>query len=145
MFGFFAIIGFVLAGFLEKKLSYSWSWMVSLGVALISSFLLYASGLSQTAVTWLEVPVGGVASAFSSITGEPLTPMVLMGVITTGAVLVTVFDLWMDHTYNPKARAALIVAPITAHGAGGWVGEFVAGIHGTGADIAMSLTANMFG
>lgn len=140
-----AIAAFAAAHWSDKKITGGRWWWIPLGIGLTGSMLLYASSASQTLQGWMDVPVGWVSQLFGGVLGEPLPHQVIYGIVAAGLLLVTIADLLKDHSYNRQARTALIVAPIAAHGAGGWVGNLIAAVHGTGADIAVSLVGDMFG
>ncbi|RNL80706.1 hypothetical protein [Halostreptopolyspora alba] len=143
MYLFLAVACFVLAHWADGKITKLW-W-IPLGVGVIGSMLLYASSASTTVQGWLDVPIGWLGDIVSGVFGEQLPTMVVYGVLAAGLLLITIADLVKDHSYNSRARMALVGAPILAHGAGGWVGDTIAAIHGSGAEAAMSLVNGMFG
>jgi hypothetical protein len=135
MYGFLAVCLFVLAKWLDKKLTMKlWGGLIPLLIGLGGSMLLYASALSQTIVGWTNAVVGPLAEQIGSWIGEPLPMTVVYGVACIGGAVVTVIDLWKDHTYNPKATTALIITPIAAHGSGsGVIPMLIDQIHMAGA------------
>ncbi|MBB4931888.1 hypothetical protein F4561_002708 [Lipingzhangella halophila] len=140
-----AIAAFVLAAWSDGKIKGGHWWWIPLGVGVMGSMLLYASSASQTMQGWMDVPISWVAQIFAGVLGESLPHQIIYGIIATGLLLITIADLAKDHSYNRQARTALVVAPIAAHGAGGWVGDIIATVHGSGADIVVSLVDGMFG
>lgn len=137
MFGFLAICAFAAAHWLDKKLRMPvWGGIVPLTVALCGSMLLYASALSTTALGWANWLIVPLTSWFGGLIGESLSPATVYGVACIAGAAVTVMDLWKDHTYNPRAIAAMIITPIAAHGAAaGWLPQIIDALHSAGAAI----------
>lgn len=140
-----AIAAFVLAAWADKKITGGRWWWIPLGIGVTGSMLLYASSASLTMQGWMDVPISWVAAIFAGTLGESLPHQVIYGIVAAGLLLITIADILKDHSYNKKARLALIIAPIAAHGAGGWVGDLIAAVHGGGAEIAVAIVGGMFG
>lgn len=116
-----ALLFFVAAALLNRRLEgNNWSPWVVLPTAIVGSLMWYASA-------WSDKTAGGVSGVLNMI-GAPVT--IVMSVICVIALVGTIADLIIDSTYNPAAVWALIIAPVAAHGAGGFVGEFVRGMYG---------------
>ncbi|MDA8368607.1 MAG: hypothetical protein M0026_01905 [Nocardiopsaceae bacterium] len=145
MYAFLALIVWGLAEWCDRKLTGAWTWWIPLAIAIFGSMLLYASQLSVRASEWMLVPVTWVTELWAMVAGEPLPTTWVMSAIAGACLLVTVWDVVKDHAYNGKARFALIIAPIAAHQADGWVGGLVDAVHSAGAEIAVMLTGGMLG
>lgn len=117
-----ALLFFVAAWYLNRRLEgNNWSPWVVLPIAIMGSLMWYASA-------WSANISGGISGILSGI-GAPASTV--MGVICLLALVGTIADLLIDATYNIAAVWALIVAPVAAHGAGGFVGGFVReGVYG---------------
>lgn len=116
-----ALLFFIFAALLNRRLEgNSWSPWVVLPTAIVGSLMWYASAWSAK----MSNGLGGVLDMI----GAPV--MITMSVICVIALVGTVADLIIDSTYNVAAVWALIVAPVAAHGAGGFVGDFVRGMYG---------------
>ncbi|MEU5859332.1 hypothetical protein ABZ799_28805 [Nocardiopsis dassonvillei] len=136
MFAFLSACFFGGAYWLDGKLTMKfWGGFIPLLVGLAGSMLLYASPASQTILGWLNNwPIGPLTSWLGGLLGEPLPVSVVYGVVCIAGAVVTGFDLWKDHTYNPVAITALVLTPIAAHGAGdGVLPAFIDMIHSWGA------------
>ena len=147
MYGFLAIVFFVWAQWLDKKLRMPiWGGLIPLLVGLAGSMLLYASALSSTVAQGLNYVVEPLASQLGSMIGEQLPLSTVWGVVCIAGAAVTVVDLWKDHTYNSKARTALIITPIAAHGAGGgWLPAVIDAVHQAGAGMVAAIVAGAVG
>lgn len=147
MYGFLAIVFFVWAQWLDKKLRMPiWGGLIPLLVGLAGSMLLYASALSSTVAQGLNYVVEPLASQLGSMIGEQLPLSTVWGVVCIAGAAVTVMDLWKDHTYNSKARGALIITPIAAHGAGGgWLPAVIDAVHQAGAGMVAAIVAGAVG
>lgn len=117
-----ALALFVLAWWLNRRLEgNNWSAWVVIPIAIIASFMWYASAWSA------GIARGGVA-LFGGM-GAPAT--IIMSIICVAAIVGTIADLVIDSSYNVAAVWSLLIAPIAAHEAGGFVGVFVReGIYG---------------
>lgn len=116
-----ALVFFVAAWLVNRRLEgNNWSPWIVLPTAIIGSLMWYASAFSAKTANGLESVIGAI--------GAPETT--IMSVICVIALVGTIADLIIDSAYNPAAVWALIIAPIAAHGAGGFVGEFVRGMYG---------------
>lgn len=136
MFAFLSACFFGGAYWLDKKIKLKfWGGIIPLLVGLAGSMLLYASPASQTILGWLNTwPIGPLASWLGGLLGEPLPVSVVYGVACIAGAVVTGFDLYKDHTYNPVAITALVITPIAAHGAGdGFLPAAIDMIHSWGA------------
>lgn len=148
MFAFLAACMFVGAYYLDKKLQMKlWGGLVPLLVGLAGSMLLYRSPASITILGWLNNwPVGPISGWFGGLVGEPLPVAVVYGVACIGGAVVTVFDLWKNHKYNPAAITALVITPIAAHGAGdGWLPQMIDMLHTWGAGAAAGIIGGTVG
>ncbi|MFC9941339.1 hypothetical protein [Nocardiopsis alba] len=148
MFAFLAACFFGGAYWLDKKIRIKfWGGMVPLLVGLAGSMLLYASPASQTILGWLDSwPVGPLTAWLGGLLGEPLPTSVVYGVLCIAGAVVTVFDLWKDHTYNPLAITALVVTPIAAHGSGsGFLPTIIDGLHTAGAAFVAGIVGGAIG
>lgn len=116
-----ALIFFIMAWFLNRRLEgNNWSPWVVLPTAIVGSLMWYASA-------WSAKTSNGFSSVVDML-GAPVT--ITMSVICVIALVGTIADLIIDSSYNVGAVWALIIAPVAAHGAGGFVGDFVRGMYG---------------
>ena len=147
MYGFLAIVFFAWAQWLDKKLRMPlWGGLIPLLVGLAGSMLLYASALSSTVAGWFNYVVSPLAGQLGALMGEPIPLSTVWGVVCIAGAAVTVMDLWRDHTYNSKARTALIITPIAAHGAGGgWLPAVIDAVHQAGAGMVATIVAGAVG
>lgn len=148
MFAFLSACFFGGAYWLDKKMTMKfWGGMVPLLVGLAGSMLLYASPASQTILGWLNGwPIGPLTGWLGGLLGEPLPVSVVYGVVCIAGAVVTGFDLYKDHTYNPVAITALVLTPIAAHGAGdGFLPQMIDGIHTAGATFVSGLVSGAVG
>lgn len=116
-----ALLFFISAWYLNRRLEGSnWSPWIVLPTAIIGSLMWYASA-------WSANVGSGFESVLNAI-GAPATAV--MSVLCVLALAGTIADLLVDSSYNIAAVWALIIAPVAAHGAGGFVGDFVRGMYG---------------
>lgn len=117
-----ALALFITAWLLNRRLEgNNWSPWVVMPTAIIGSFMWYASA-------WSGKTADGAASLLNGM-GAPAT--IILSLVCVIALVGTIADLLIDSTYNVAAVWALIIAPVAAHGAGGFIGVFVReGIYG---------------
>lgn len=116
-----ALALFITAGLLNRRLEgNNWSPWIVLPIGIIASLMWYASAWSGKTSNGLEAVLNAI--------GAPATGIISL--IFVVAIAGTIADLVIDSTYNVAAVWALIVAPVAAHGAGGFVGEFARGTYG---------------
>lgn len=116
-----ALIFFVAAWLVNRRLEgNNWSPWIVLPTAIAGSLMWYASAWSAKAANGIENVI--------EMLGAPV--VIVMSVICVIALVGTIADLVIDTAYNVAAVWALIIAPVAAHGAGGFVGEFVRGLYG---------------
>lgn len=126
--GFVSLVLFVGAWILNNVLDEKkWSAFLVLPVALTASFMLYASTWSQTWCGWIGDVLNGVGGMFG-VNEMPLRFVFTFAVVI--AVIVVAADLSIDPRDNPAAVWSLLIAPVTAHGAGGIVGSAAEGFFG---------------
>lgn len=121
--GFIAIALFVAAWLLNMRFGEKqWSvpWAV-LPIGFIASLMLYLSPVSIKASSWLVGLFNGIGNMF----GADFPVQFFMTVLCVGAIVATIADISIDAEYNPVAVAALMIAPICAHNAGGLLGNLV--------------------
>ena len=119
--GFVSLVLFVGAWILNNVLDEKkWSAFLVLPIALTASFVLYASTWSATWCGWIGGLLNGVGGMFG-VNDMPLSFIFSLAVVV--AVVVVAADLSIDPRDNPAAVWSLFIAPVTAHGAGGVVGN----------------------
>jgi hypothetical protein len=121
--GFLALVLFGFAWWVTYKANRTkFAGSTSFVFGVMGSMLFYAAPWS----IWLSGLVASVLSMFSDAT--PVSA--IMTILCLGAVVGTVIDVMSDPEYNPAAVWALIIAPVMAHGATGWIGNFFHGVFG---------------
>lgn len=116
-----ALLFFVGAWYFNRRLEgLNWSPWIVLPTAIIGSLMWYASA-------WSANVGNGFMNVLDAIGAPAVT---IMSVICVLALVGTIADLIIDSSYNIAAVWALIIAPVAAHGAGGFVGGFVRGMYG---------------
>lgn len=121
--GFVALALFVAAWLLNARFGEKqWSvpWLV-LPLGFIASLMLYLSPVSIMTSNWLARLFSGIGNMFSA----DFPVQFFMTVLCVGAIGATIADISIDAEYNPVAVVALLVAPICAHNAGGFLGNIV--------------------
>jgi hypothetical protein len=131
-----ALIFFIAAWLVNRRLEgNNWSPWIVLPTAIIGSLMWYASSWSAKTSNGVEDLIG--------LFGAPVTTV--MSIICVVALIGTVADLLIDTSYNIAAVWALIIAPVAAHGAGGFVGEFVRGFYGGVTLAVWQMIGDVFG
>jgi hypothetical protein len=107
---------FLTAGLLNRRLEgNNWSPWAVMPIAILGSLMWFASSWAAKASNGVEGLLTGMGAPASA----------LMSLLCVIALAGTVADLWLDPTYNVAAVWALIIAPVAAHGAGGFIGDFI--------------------
>jgi len=109
---------------------------VALALGIFASFLIYASTWS----TWIAARFTGLLSNFDAVPAP-----VVMSVICVLAIVATVADIWSDPDYNNAAIWALLIGPIAAHGASGWVFGLAQVLYGGLTIVVQGLVAEALG
>jgi len=109
---------------------------VALVLGIFASFLIYAS----TWATWIADRITGGLSNFDAVPSH-----VIMSVVCVLAIVATVADIWNDPDYNNAAIWALLIGPIAAHGASGWVFGLAQVLYGGLTIVVQSLVAEAVG
>lgn len=137
------------AWWLDKKLKGTKlakkTWWLPIGLGILGGMALYLSGLGTLLARLLMWILSFPSWLLATLTGEYIAPVFFAGVIAGFCLLVIAYDLWQDHTYNPAARNAMIVGPIAAIPATGWVGQITGLLNTTGADTAVTGVRALFG
>ncbi len=127
--GFISVALFVFAWIMNQNFrGHNWSVIPVMVVCLLGSFVLYASTWAPTVAGWTGNILGGITSIFGADMSS-LALRMLFSLACLLAVLAIVADCVVDPGYNQAAVWALIIAPITAHGAGGVVGRAFEGLY----------------
>lgn len=122
MTGVLAILLFLLASYLTKKLKGKRAGLIALLVGVSASALLYRSPMAMEIVTWANATwMGSLTETLTGWVGEMVPAYGVWSVLCIIGFVVTVVDLRYDHTYNPWAIVALVVTPIAANGSAGGV------------------------
>lgn len=82
------------------------------GIAVAGSVVLYASAPAM----WLADKAVSIVNGIGDMLGAGDVSWWVMMLLCLGAFGYTVYDLLDDPEHNPGAVAALVIAPITAHG-----------------------------
>ena len=93
--------------------------------AIMGSLMLYVSPLSTACAGAVANMLTGLGDMFNI----PMPVASVMAIAGIAALAATIIDLFNDPDYNPGAIACLVLAPILAHGAGGFLGVFTAGLY----------------
>lgn len=132
------MFGSVLAGVVAAGLfAIAWFWndrmqdskvvgWVCVTMAVLGSIVLYASALAMWLAEKAVSLLNGVGGMFT--TGD-VAPWVL-GFVCLAAFGVTVYDLLNEPEHNPQAVAAMIAAPIAAHGTSGFLHQTMEVVYG---------------
>lgn len=119
--GFVSLILFVGAWILNNVLDQKrWSALLVLPIALTASFMLYASTWSVTWMGWVGSVLSGIGGMFG-VNDMPLSFIFSLACVV--AVVTVAVDLGIDPKDNPAAVWSLFIAPVAAHGSGGFVGN----------------------
>jgi len=106
--GLFTVAGFWNSRMQDSKIV----GYLCVTIAALGSIVLYASSLAIWLAARAVVLFNGLGSWFG-ING--LAPWVL-GFVCIAAFVITVYDLLYEPEHNPHAVAAMVIAPIAAHG-----------------------------
>lgn len=127
--GFLSVALFIFAWIMNQKFrGHDWSVIPVMIVCLLGSFVLYASTWAPTLARWTGNILEGIVGIFGADISS-LALRILFSLACLLAVLAIVADCVVDPGYNQAAVWALIIAPITAHGAGGVVGRAFEGLY----------------
>lgn len=85
---------------------------VCVTMAVLGSIVLYASALAM----WLSDQAVSLFNGIGDMIGVGAIAPWVLGFMCIGAFGVTVYDLLNEPEHNPGAVAAMVVAPIAAHG-----------------------------
>jgi hypothetical protein len=121
------MFGSVLAGVVSAGLfAVAWFWndrmqsskivgWVCVTIAVLGSVVLYASAIAM----WLSEQAVSLFNGVGGMVGVGNAAPWVLGFVCIAAFGVTVYDLLNEPEHNPGAVAAMIVAPIAAHGTNG--------------------------
>ena len=85
---------------------------VCVTIAVLGSIVLYASALAM----WLAEKAVSLFNGIGGMFGADNTAPWALGFMCIAAFGITVYDLLNEPEHNPGAVAAMVVAPIAAHG-----------------------------
>jgi hypothetical protein len=121
------MFGSVLAGFVSAGLfATAWFWndrmqsskvvgWVCVTIAVLGSVVLYASAIA----IWLSERASALFNGIGGMLGVGNVAVWVLGFVCIAAFGITVYDLLNEPEHNPGAVAAMIAAPIAAHGTSG--------------------------
>lgn len=132
------MFGSVLAGVVAAGLfAVAWFWndrmqsskivgYVCVTIAVLGSIVLYASAIAM----WLAEQAVSLFNGFGGMIGVGDMAPWALGFMCIAAFGITVYDLLNEPEHNPGAVAAMVVAPIAAHGTEGTLHTVMEVIYG---------------
>ncbi len=132
------MFGSVLAGVVALGLfMVAWYWnnrmqdskivgYVCVTMAVLGSVVLYASAIAM----WLSEKAVSLLNGIGGMLGVGDVAPWVLGFVCVGAFGITVYDLLNDPEHNPQAVAAMVVAPIAAHGTRGFLHQTMEVVYG---------------
>lgn len=132
------MFGSVLAGVVALGLfTIAWFWndrmqdskavgWVCVTMAVLGSIVLYASAIAM----WLSEKAVSLVNSVGEMFGVNNVAPWVLGFVCLAAFGVTVYDLLNEPEHNPGAVAAMVVAPIAAHGTSGFLHQTMEVVYG---------------